>query len=147
MMSAAAEAASKAADALGHPAPKVIGVTYLTSLSEKHLREFLFVESASVSEYVQHLAIQAKRCGLHGVVCSAQEAALIREACGPDFLLVTPGIRPAGVGDQDQSRVITPAKALQNGSDYLVVGRPITAASDPVSAAKAILDEMCEALA
>jgi orotidine-5'-phosphate decarboxylase len=142
MMQAAVEAAAKIADAEGRPSPKLIGVTYLTSLSEQHLREFLFVESASVEEYAQHLAIQAKRCGLHGVVCSAQEAPLIREVCGPDFLLVTPGIRPAGAGEQDQSRVITPAQALQNGSDYLVVGRPITGAADPVAATQAILAEM-----
>jgi orotidine-5'-phosphate decarboxylase len=142
MMSAAVEAARKAAEGMGRPAPKLIGVTMLTSLSEKHLREFLFVESASVSEYVQHLALNAKRCGLDGVVCSAQEAPLIRQVCGPDFLLITPGIRPAGTGEQDQSRVITPAQALKNGSDYLVVGRPITAAPNPLSAAQAILDEM-----
>lgn len=142
MMSAAVDAARKAAGALGRPAPKLIGVTMLTSLSEDHLRDFLFVESASVSEYVQHLALNAKRSGLDGVVCSAQEASMIREVCGPDFLLVTPGVRPADAGVQDQSRVITPAQALKNGSDYLVVGRPITAAADPLAAAQAILDEM-----
>jgi orotidine-5'-phosphate decarboxylase len=146
MMTAAVEAARKAAKSAGHAEPKLIGVTYLTSLSEQNLREFLFVESASVSEYVQHLAMQAKLCGLHGVVCSAQEAPLIREVCGPDFLLVTPGIRPSGVGEQDQSRVITPAQALKNGSDYLVVGRPITASTDPLAAAQAVLDEMRGAL-
>lgn len=147
MMRAAVDAARKAAESTGKPLPKIIGVTLLTSLSERHLQEFLFVEGASVSEYVQHLAIQAKHAGLDGVVCSAQEAGLIREACGPDFLLVTPGIRPSGSGDQDQSRVITPAQALKNGADYLVVGRPITAASDPVSAAERILEEMQSATA
>jgi len=147
MMAAAVEAAQKASQAVGRPMPKLIAVTYLTSLSERHLREFHFVESASVSEYVQHLAMQAKRCGLHGVVCSAQEAPMIREVCGPDFLLVTPGIRPGGVSEQDQARVITPAQALKNGSDYLVVGRPITGASDSVAATQAILDEMRGALA
>ena len=147
MMVAAVEAAQKASKAMGRPMPKLIAVTYLTSLSEQHLREFHFVESASVSEYVQHLAMQAKRCGMHGVVCSAQEAPIIREVCGSDFLLVTPGIRPGGVSAQDQSRVITPAQALKNGSDYLVVGRPITEAGNPVTATQAILDEMREALA
>jgi orotidine-5'-phosphate decarboxylase len=96
---------------------------------------------------VRHLALQTKKAGLDGVVCSAQEAGLIREVCGPDFLLVTPGIRPSGVGEQDQSRVITPAQALKNGSDYLVVGRPITGASDPLAAARDILNEMRGALA
>jgi len=147
MMRAAAEAAGKAAQACGRETPKLIGVTYLTSLSEQHLRDFHFVESASLSEYVQHLAMQAKLCGLHGVVCSAQEAPMIREVCGKDFLLVTPGIRPAGGQDQDQSRVITPGDALRNGSDYLVVGRPIMGAADPAQAAQAILDEMRGALA
>jgi orotidine-5'-phosphate decarboxylase len=147
MLKASVESARQAANAIGKPAPKLIGVTLLTSLSEHHLREFLFVESASVSEYVQHLALQAKKAGLDGVVCSAQEANLIREVCGPDFLLITPGIRPSGVGEQDQSRVITPAQALKNGSDYLVVGRPITGAPDPYTAAQQILDEMHGALA
>ncbi len=147
MMTAAVRAARDAASASGRLVPKLIGVTLLTSLSGKHLREFLFVESASVSEYVQHLAMNAKHSGLDGVVCSAQEAPVLREVCGPDFLLVTPGIRPAGGHEQDQSRVITPAQAMRNGSDYLVVGRPITGAADPLAAAQAILDEMREALA
>jgi orotidine-5'-phosphate decarboxylase len=147
MLKAAVNAARGASGAAGKPTPKLIGVTLLTSLSEQHLREFLFVESASVSEYVQHLALQTQKAGLDGVVCSAQEAALIRDVCGPDFLLITPGIRPAGAGEQDQSRVITPAQALKNGSDYLVVGRPITGAANPQDAARRILDEMHEALA
>lgn len=146
MMQAAVDAAYKAADASGQPAPKLIAVTLLTSLSERHVREFLFVESASAQEYVQHLALQAKKCGMHGVVCSAQEAALIRKSCGPDFLLVTPGIRPAGADVQDQQRVITPAQALKNGADYLVVGRPITGAADPLSVARGIVEEMRGAL-
>lgn len=147
MMRAAAESAEKTAKAAGIAKPKVIGVTLLTSLSEQELESFLFVDGVSVQEYVQHLALQAKKAGLDGVVCSAQEAEAIREACGPDFLLVTPGIRPAGSGEQDQSRVITPAQALKNGSDYLVIGRPITGANDPVSATQQILDEMRGALA
>lgn len=146
MMQAAVDAAYRAADAAGKPIPKLIAVTLLTSLAEKHVREFLFVESASAQEYVQHLALQAKKCGLHGVVCSAQEAAIIREVCGPDFLLVTPGIRPAGADVQDQQRVITPAQALKNGADYLVVGRPITGAADPLQAAQGIVAEMRQAL-
>lgn len=146
MMRAACEAAQKAARDTNQPTPKLIAVTLLTSLSEQQLREHLFVESASVTEYVQHLAIQAKKCGLDGVVCSAQEASAIREVCGPDFMLVTPGIRPRGSETQDQARVISPANALQRGANYLVVGRPITAASDPREATESILAEMREAL-
>lgn len=145
MMRVAAESAQKAS--VEGNRPKVIGVTLLTSLSNQDLEEFLFVNGVSVGEYVLHLALQAKKSGLDGVVCSAQEAVAIREACGPDFLLVTPGIRTAGSDEHDQSRVVTPAKALKNGSDYLVIGRPITGASDPVDVTRRILDEMAGALA
>ncbi len=142
MMRAAAESARKAAEATGQPVPKLIAVTLLTSLAEEQLRKFLLVGDVSLEEYVQHLALQAKQCGLDGVVCSAREAAAIRQLCGPDFLLVTPGIRLADADVQDQSRVITPGHALQNGADYLVVGRPITGAADPVAATQRILDDM-----
>lgn len=147
MMKAAVASAQQASEALNQPRPKIIGVTLLTSLSEKELATFLFAEGVSVSEYVQHLALQAKKCGLDGVVCSAQEAAIIREKCGPDFLLITPGIRPAGGAEQDQSRIVQPAQALENGADYLVVGRPITAAADPLTATQNILEEMRSAQA
>ncbi|WP_373532342.1 orotidine-5'-phosphate decarboxylase [Vampirovibrio sp.] len=146
MMQAAVASAQKAAEQGGQPLAKLIGVTLLTSLSSQALAEFLFVSGVSVSEYVLHLALQAKKAGLDGVVCSAEEAAVIREACGPDFLLVTPGIRPLGSDTDDQARVITPAQALKNGADYLVMGRPITGATDPASATQRILDEMREAL-
>lgn len=142
MMAAAVKAARETSALLGRPVPRLVAVTLLTSLSEWHLREYLFVESASAGEYVQHLALQAKKCGMDGVVCSAQEAVSIREACGPDFLLITPGIRPSGAQEQDQFRVITPAQALRNGADYLVIGRPITGASNPFRAAESILEEM-----
>ena len=84
----------------------------------------------------------AKKAGLDGVVASPQEAAAIREACGPDFLIVTPGVRPAGASIDDQSRIATPASALQNGATHLVVGRPIRAAENPKAAAEAIIKEM-----
>lgn len=147
MMRAAAEAGRKAALAVGRPVPKIIAVTLLTSLSEQQLRDELRVNDVPVSDYVRHLALQTQSAGLDGVVCSAQEAAAIRQACGPDFLLVTPGIRPTQAGVQDQARIVTPAQALKNGSDYLVVGRPITGAASPVAAAQAIISEMQEALA
>jgi orotidine-5'-phosphate decarboxylase len=146
MMQAAVLSAQKAADRLGKPPVRLIGVTLLTSLSSHALESFLFVSGVSVSEYVQHLALQAKKAGLDGVVCSAQEASIIREACGPDFLLITPGIRPAGSDSHDQVRAITPSQALKNGSDYLVIGRPITGVEDPLGTAERILDEMREAL-
>lgn len=141
MMRAAAEAARKS----GKPV-KVIGVTMLTSLSHAHLPDFLLVRDKTLPDYVTHLARQAQACGLDGVVCSAREAAVLRQACGPDFLLVTPGIRPAGADVQDQARIVTPAQALRDGADYLVVGRPITGASDIIAATQRILDEMENAL-
>lgn len=146
MMQAAAKAAQQTAKATGQPKPTVIGVTLLTSLSEQHLKDSLGVSGFSVEAYVQHLAKQAQDCGLDGVVCSAQEATAIRAVCGPDFLLVTPGIRPVDSSVQDQSRIITPKQAIQNGSNYLVVGRPIVQAASPSDAARQIVDEMAEAL-
>lgn len=141
MMRAAAEAARKSARAANRAKPVVIGVTVLTSMPESQLRDALKIHE-SLDDYVVHLARLAQDSGLDGVVCSARETALLRKACGPDFLLVTPGIRPAGSAANDQSRVVTPADALAGGSDYLVIGRPITAADDPVAATQAILDEM-----
>ena len=95
-----------------------------------------------IKEQVVRLAKLAKSAGLDGVVASPQEAKLIREACGEDFMIVTPGVRPAGSSLDDQSRVATPAKALQDGASHLVIGRPIRAAKDPALAAKNILEEM-----
>jgi orotidine-5'-phosphate decarboxylase len=91
---------------------------------------------------VRRLALLAKEAGLDGVVASPHEVALIREACGTDFLIVTPGIRPEGAALGDQARVATPATALSAGADYIVVGRPITQAADPAAAADAIVRQM-----
>lgn len=145
MMRAAVQTAQKAALETGQVPPTLLGVTLLTSLSEQDLKEFLGVAD-SVQEYVLHLARQAQASGLNGVVCSAQEAAAIRAACGSEFLLVTPGIRPSDALVQDQSRVITPGQAVRNGVDYLVVGRPIVQAANPLDAAQRIVDEMAEAM-
>jgi orotidine-5'-phosphate decarboxylase len=112
----------------------LIGVTALTSLAEDPL---------TVAE--QARLVQA--AGLDGVVASAREAALIKATCGPRFLVVTPGIRPAGAPGDDQHRTATPGEAVAAGSDYLVVGRPITAAPDPLQAAERILGEMHDAVA
>lgn len=111
----------------------LLAVTQLTSTSEERMRQELLVD-ASMPDTVKHYARNAKAAGLMGVVCSPLEAALVKEACGPDFLTVTPGIRFADGDVGDQVRVMTPAKAREGGSDYIVVGRPITAAEDPVAA-------------
>ncbi|MEP0775017.1 MAG: orotidine 5'-phosphate decarboxylase, partial [Acidobacteriota bacterium] len=97
----------------------------------------------SAPEVVVRWAGMARAAGCDGVVCSAQEAALLRRELGGDFVLLTPGIRPAGRDAGDQKRVVTPAAAILAGATYLVVGRPITAAADPLAAAEAILAEMC----
>jgi len=138
MMQAAAEAATTAAAALGRPRPLVIGVTVLTSMTDAALAEVGVARP--VLEQVVHLARLAKQSGLDGVVASPQETAAIRAACGPDFQIVTPGIRPADQqGKDDQARTLTPAEAMKVGSTYLVIGRPITGAPDPREAAKQIL--------
>jgi len=122
--------------------PKVIGVTILTSTNDETLSKTLN-HPVSAHKTALHLAKLAKQSGLDGVVCSAQEAQAIREACGEDFLLVTPGIRPHDYNStDDQSRVMTPAKALMLGSNYLVVGRPVIQSENPLAAAQAILDDM-----
>lgn len=137
MMKAGAEAARDEASKLGIDPPKIIGVTILTSLDTMTLTDELRVASGLVNEVV-HLAKLAKWSGLDGVVASPQEIRYIREACGPDFLIVTPGVRPAGSDIGDQKRVMTPAEAARAGANYLVIGRPITRAEDPAAAARAI---------
>ena len=111
----------------------LLAVTQLTSTSEERMHEELLI-GATMPETVAHYAENAKKAGLAGVVCSPLEAALVKERCGADFLTVTPGIRFADSAVGDQVRVMTPARARENGSDYIVVGRPITAADDPVAA-------------
>jgi orotidine-5'-phosphate decarboxylase len=113
----------------------VIGVTLLTSLDQTQLRETGV--TAGVMDHVVHLATLARQSGLDGVVASPQEITAIRHACGPDFLIVTPGIRPQAVSD-DQARTMGPADAVAAGASYLVIGRPITAAPDPRTAAQQI---------
>jgi len=112
--------------------PLLIGVTVLTSMSDADLNELGYEETAA--QRVQRLAALAADCGLDGVVCSALEARALRDARGEGFCLVTPGIRLAGDAAGDQRRVVTPADALALGSDYLVIGRSITAAADPLAA-------------
>lgn len=137
MMRAAGESARKTADKLGHPRPLVIAVTVLTSMDDSALKEIGV--SRTMIDQVVHLAKLAQDSGLDGVVASPQEVAAIRKACGPDFQIVTPGIRPADQqGKDDQARTLTPAEAISAGSSYLVIGRPITAAPNPKEAAEKI---------
>jgi len=139
MMRAAREAAAEGAAAAGCPPPLVVAVTVLTSLDAADLRALGI--GGTVEDQVLRLAELAAAAGLDGVVCSAREIRPLRRALGTGFVLVTPGIRPAGAAPGDQKRVVTPAEALAAGADYLVVGRPITAAPDPAEAARRIVAE------
>lgn len=141
MMRAAVDAANERARELGiSPAPHVFAVTVLTSMSESDLLDVGL--GGDPVENAMRLARLAKEAGCTGVVCSPHESRDIKTALGNDFLTLTPGIRPGGETHDDQKRVMTPAQAVRAGSDYLVVGRPITQAPDALAAAKAILDEM-----
>ena len=113
--------------------PLLIAVTQLTSTDQRTMENDLWIREP-IGEVVMHYAENAKRAGLDGVVCSPLEAAKVHEVCGPEFLTVTPGIRFADGDVGDQKRVMTPAAAKEAGSDYIVVGRPVTAAPDPVAA-------------
>ena len=135
------QAARQAAEAI-IPRPLVIGVTVLTSLSAEELREEAGF-ARPMEEQVLALARLAKQAGLDGVVASVAECAAIKAACGTDFVVITPGIRPAAV-DDDQRRVATPRDAIAAGADFLVVGRPITQAPDPAAACAAIMREIRE---
>lgn len=137
MMEAAREALAKSSQP-----PKLIAVTILTSMAQEDLAGIGI--AATPAEMVLRLATLARDSGMDGVVCSAQEAALLRQRCGEKFCLVTPGIRPADAAADDQSRIMTPTAALQNGSNYLVIGRPITKAADPLLALQKISKEIGE---
>jgi orotidine-5'-phosphate decarboxylase len=142
MMQAAARAATDAAERHGRSAPIVIGVTVLTSLDDRTLRD-TGVER-SLLEHVVALARMAQAAGLQGVVASPRETAAIRAACGPQFTIVTPGIRGASAGAvaDDQVRTMRPAEAVRAGASYIVVGRPIIGAPRPRAAAEAIVEEL-----
>jgi orotidine-5'-phosphate decarboxylase len=131
MMEAAREAVASAAAKAGKPRPLLIAVTVLTSLTDTDVAAIGM--TGTTTEAARRLALLAQAAGLDGVVCSAQEAGALRQSCGRDFKLVTPGIRPAGSAPDDQARVITPEQAMANGADYLVIGRPITQAPDPLA--------------
>jgi orotidine-5'-phosphate decarboxylase len=136
MLAAARAAVDRAAGSEGRSAPLLIAVTVLTSLADADLRETGV--TATTAQQALALARLAGACGLDGVVCSAVEAPALRAALGARFKLVTPGIRPAGSARDDQARIVTPDAALAAGADYLVIGRPITRAPDPLAALAAI---------
>lgn len=140
MMRAALDAAAEKAETMGIERPRLLGVTVLTSLAEADLQRLGI--GRNVEEQVLSLARLAKEAGLDGVVASPNEAGVIRRRLGPDFLLVTPGIRPAGAQQDDQRRIATARDALKAGADYIVVGRPILKAADPGDAVEKLVTEM-----
>jgi orotidine-5'-phosphate decarboxylase len=144
MMEAALEGAGEGSRTAGRARPLVLAVTVLTSLSSSDLPAVGL--SSSPEESVLRLARLAREAGLDGVVASPAEAAALRSALGPGFVIVTPGIRPAAADAGDQVRIATPGQAVRAGADYLVVGRPITAAPDPLVAADEIVAEIEQAL-
>ena len=141
MMNTAANKLREEAEKRGIVKPKLIAVTILTSVNQFDW-EGLGYGNMEISAQVLRLAKLAKSSGVDGVVASPNEAKIIRENCGEDFLIITPGIRPAGADINDQTRIATPSMAIKNGADYLVVGRPITKAENPKLAAEKILAEI-----
>ncbi|MFR4827202.1 MAG: orotidine-5'-phosphate decarboxylase [Veillonella nakazawae] len=140
MMKAAVQAARETAEQLGVERTKLLAITVLTSFDDEAWTAT--GGQLPISDQVIRLAKLAKECGMDGVVCSALEAKMIREACGDDFLIVTPGIRPSFAATDDQKRIATPASALQDGASRLVIGRPITQAENPREAVRLIIEEM-----
>ena len=140
MMKAAVQAARETAEQLGVERAKLLAITVLTSFDDEAWTST--GGQLPISDQVIRLAKLAKECGMDGVVCSALEAKMIREACGDDFLIVTPGIRPSFAATDDQKRIATPASALQDGASRLVIGRPITQAKNPREAVRLIIEEM-----
>ncbi len=134
-------AAIEGATETGNPTPRLIAITLLTSLNARNLAFDLKIP-LELPEYVLHMALLAQESGLAGAVCSPQEVEQLRQTCGANFLLVCPGVRPVWAEVGDQRRVVTPAAALKAGADYLVIGRPITAANDSVAAFERICEEL-----
>jgi orotidine-5'-phosphate decarboxylase len=141
MMRAAADAVRDEAAKCGLSRPLVVAVTVLTSIDEKVFRDQLGMPGP-VRDRVAAWSRLAGESGLDGVVASPREIPAVREACGSGFVIITPGVRPAGSAAGDQKRTMIPGEAAELGADYLVVGRPVTAAPDPVAAARSILDEI-----
>jgi orotidine-5'-phosphate decarboxylase len=133
-----------AVEARGDSGPKILAVTVLTSYNEADVQEAGYRHT--IADLVAIRARQAKALGVDGIVCSPEEVAALRAIVGDQMCLVTPGIRPAGSASGDQKRIMTPARAIAAGADYLVVGRPVTEAADPKAAAESIQDEIAQAL-
>jgi orotidine-5'-phosphate decarboxylase len=140
MMRAAVEAAAQEAKRLGVARPRLLGVTVLTSLDKSDLAAIGV--ASDTADQARRLALLARAAGLDGVICSPLEVEALRAACGKDFVLMVPGIRPAGASVGDQKRVMTPKQAVGLGANHLVIGRPITEAADPAAAAQAIAQEL-----
>lgn len=143
MLAAAAQSALESVPQGGRK-PLVVAVTVLTSLSQQEFTEEIGIERP-IAEQVVSWAKMAQAAGLDGVVASPQEIAVIRQACGRDFVIITPGIRPLWAAANDQSRIMTPKQAVEAGADYLVIGRPITAQPNQAEAARRIVAEIMEA--
>ena len=140
MLKAAREGAEEAAEATGAERAQLVAITVLTSMDEAAMEQIGL--TCPIADEAARLAALAKGSGIDGIVCSPREAAEMRELLGPDALIVTPGVRPAGAELGDQSRVATPAAAISAGASHLVIGRPITGAQDPVAAYEAIVEEL-----
>lgn len=145
MVRAAAQSLKAASLRMRVPKPRLLAVTILTSHSPRSLKQDVGL-SKSLEKEVLRLALLAKRAGAEGVVCSPKEIAAVRKACGPAFLIVTPGIRPAAAPKDDQKRTMTAGQAVARGADYIVVGRPILGSPDPVGSAQALVAEMQAAM-
>jgi orotidine-5'-phosphate decarboxylase len=141
MMIAAAQAAEEVSKKLKQPRAKVLAVTVLTSLNQKMVDEEIGLKR-KLGDQVVHLAKLAQEAGLDGVVASPREIKAVRAACGATFIILTPGIRPAGADLGDQKRTLTPGEAMAAGANYIVVGRPVVEAKDPAAVVRAIHEEM-----
>ncbi len=137
----ALQAAATALVNFGAQSPALVAITLLTSLNSRELAFDLHIPS-ELPEYISNMALMAKECGCQGAVCSPQEVKDLRRVCGQDFILICPGIRPTWSVSADQQRTMTPSQAIQAGADYLVIGRPITAAVDPAAAWEKICEEL-----
>lgn len=145
MMRAARESALEEADRLGSHVPWVVAVTVLTSIEKDVFNKEMGLPG-EIADRVRVWSLLAREAGLDGVVCSPREIELVRKTCGSNFKIITPGIRPAGARLGDQRRVMTPGEAVRQGASYIVVGRPVTGATDRLGAANAILDEINKAV-
>lgn len=142
MLQTAVKEVQNEASRLNRKPPLVIAVTVLTSIAQEQLAQELLIPDLKVEDVVVRWAQMAEQTGIDGVVCSPREINAIRSACQPEFKIITPGIRPAWSEANDQKRITTPRAALDMGADYMVIGRPITQAPDPVAAAQRIIEEL-----